>query len=175
MKRLLEKLKAGDEKSLEEFVHLNLSKVFNFCYALLKSREEAEEVCQDVFVKFWDNRDKLDLNLSVDGLLFKIAKNLALNKIRDNQKHKGSLELTDALLTGNSTMEDVLFREMETTLHKAIESLPPRRRLIFELSRFEGLSNREISEKLNISINTVEGQIRKAIKSIHIYTDSISI
>ncbi|MBO3697704.1 RNA polymerase sigma factor [Roseivirga sp. E12] len=175
MKRLLEKLKAGDEKSLDEFVYLNLSKVFNFCYALLKSREEAEEVCQDVFVKFWNNRDKLDLNLSVDGLLFRIAKNLTLNKIRDNQKYKGSLEVTDGLLVGNSTMEDVLFREMEQTLHKAIEALPPKRRLIFELSRFQGLSNREISERLNISINTVEGQIRKAIKSIHIYTDSISI
>lgn len=175
MKRLLEKLKAGDEKSLEEFVHINLSKVFNFCYALLKCREEAEEVCQDVFVKFWENRDKLDLNLSVDGLLFRIAKNLTLNKIRDNQKYKGSLEVSDALLTGNSTMEDVLFHEMEATLQRAIEALPPRRRLIFELSRFEGLSNREISTRLNISINTVEGQIRKAIKAIHIYTDSISI
>ncbi len=175
MRDLLEKLKAGDEKSLEKFVHLNLSKVFNFCYALLKSREEAEEVCQDVFVQFWKNRDKLDLNLSVDGLLFRIAKNLTLNKIRDNKKYKGSIEVSDDLLAGNSTMEDILFREMKKTLHKAIENLPPRRRLIFELSRFEGLSNKQIAARLNISVNTVEGQIRKAIKAIHMYSDSISI
>lgn len=175
MKRLLEKLKSGDEKALEKFLDANLSKVFNFCYALLKSKEEAEEVSQDVFVKFWNNRDKLDLDLSVDGLLFRIAKNLTLNKIRDTQKHKNSVEVSDSLIIGNQTMEDVLFKEMEATLRKAIEGLPPKRKHIFELSRFEGLSNKEISEKLGISVNTVEGQIRKAIKSIHAYTDSISV
>ncbi|OEK04126.1 RNA polymerase sigma-70 factor [Roseivirga misakiensis] len=173
--RLLERVKNGDEKALEKFVHLNLGKVYNFSFSLLKSREEAEEVSQDVFVKFWSNREKLDLNLSVDNLLFRIAKNLTLNKIRDNLKHKNGLELSDDLLIRNSTMEEVLFKEMESTLLKAIEGLPPRRKLIFKMSRLEGLSNKEISEQLNISVNTVEGQIRKAIKTIHAYSDSISI
>lgn len=175
MRRLLEKLKSGDERSLEKFVHLNLPKVFNFSYSLLKSREEAEEVSQDVFIKFWDNREKLDLNLSVDNLLFRIAKNLTLNKIRDNLKHKNREELSDNLLTSNSTMEEVLFREMESTLMTAIEGLPPRRRLIFRMSRLEGYSNKEISRELDISINTVEGQIRKAIKTIHAYSDSVAV
>lgn len=175
MKRLLEKLKSGDEKALEKFVHINLPKVFNFSFSLLKSKEEAEEVSQDVFIKFWDNREKLDLDLSVDHLLFRIAKNLTLNKIRDIQKHKHSLTVSEDLLIGNSTMEDILFKEMETTLLKAIEELPPKRKAIFELSRFKGLSNKEIAQQLNISVNTVEGQIRKAIKTIHSYTDSISV
>ncbi|MFY0594358.1 RNA polymerase sigma-70 factor [Roseivirga sp.] len=175
MKRLLERLKDGDEKALEKFVHLNLPRVYNFSFSLLKSKEEAEEVSQDVFIKFWNNREKLDLNLSVDNLLFRIAKNLTLNKIRDNLKHKNAIELSDDLLTQNSTMEQVLFKEMETTLLRAIEGLPPRRKLIFKMSRLEGFSNKEISEELNISINTVEGQIRKAIKTIHAYSDSISI
>jgi len=174
MKRLLERLKKGDERALEKFVHLNLPKVFNFSYSLLKSREEAEEVSQDVFIKFWNNREKLDLDLSVDNLLFRIAKNLTLNKIRDNLKHKNGAELSENLLVENSTMEEVLFKEMETTLLRAIEGLPPRRKLIFKMSRLEGLTNKEISEELSISINTVEGQIRKAIKTLHAYSDSIS-
>ncbi len=175
MEGLLEKLKSGDEKALEELVYIHIAKVFNFSFSILKSKEEAEEVSQDVFIKLWNSREKLDTALPVDRLLFRIAKNLTLNKIRDNQKHKHGVEVSENLLIGNSTMEDILFKEMETTLLKAIETLPPRRKIIFELSRLQGLSNKEISEKLDISVNTVEGQIRKAIKTIHSYTDSISV
>lgn len=173
MERWLNNLRAGDKKALAYFFDEYYAKVFNFCYSFLRSKEEAEEVTQDVFLKIWNIRGQIDAKRSIDSLLFKIAKNLTLNRIRDNKKLLNMTEVTDSMKIGDSIMEVMLYREMEDILKKGIEELPERRKMIFELSRFEGLSNKEISAKMNISVNTVEGQIRKAIKQLHEHTSNI--
>lgn len=170
MTDLVNALKDGKAWALEELFESYHIKVFNFCYAYLNSKEETEEVVQDVFVKVWTYRDQIKSELSINGLLFKIAKNLTLNKLRDNQR-KQEVSLDNVLRPCNCTEETILFRELERELLKAIETLPPRRKQVFKLSRFNGLSNKEISEQMRISVNTVEGQMRKAIKHLNDYLD----
>ncbi|GHE69615.1 MULTISPECIES: RNA polymerase sigma-70 factor [Roseivirga] len=175
MDKLILRIKKGDERAFESFVDLNLNKVFNFCYSLLESVEDSEEVCQDVFLKFWAIRKQINLDSSPYALLFRIAKNLALNRIRDNQKHMGSLEINESMVSLNTTMETIILKDMEDIIRKAINTLPPKRRTVFMLSRYEGLSNKEIAAKLNISVNTVESQMSKAIKTIHAYANTVSV
>ncbi|WP_323757036.1 RNA polymerase sigma-70 factor [Roseivirga sp.] len=173
MNELAAELKKGSNRALSQFFNENYVKVYNFCYSFLRCKEEAEEVTQDVFVKIWKSREQINVELSLNGLLFKVAKNLTLNRIRDIKKFSDMYEISSNMQTGNTTMEEVLYREMELTLKKGIDDLPNRRKMIFELSRLEGLSNKEIGEQMNISVNTVEGQIRKAIKQLHSYTTSL--
>ncbi len=171
MTDLVTALKNGNAWALEALFESYHVKVFNFCYSYLGSKEETEEIVQDVFVKLWTYRDQIKSELSINGLIFKIAKNLTLNKIRDNAKLRSEIGIEHLTTGTNYTEESIFFKELEQELMKAIETLPPKRKEVFKLSRFNGLSNKEISEQMNISVNTVEGQMRKAIKYLHDYLD----
>ena len=142
----------------------------------LNSREEAEEVVQDVFCKIWQNRHKLDEKYSLNGYIFRITKNLVLNKLRKRVNEPASyVSISKCNIYQNKTENDILLHEMERLLEEAIEALPPKRQLIFKLSRQKGLSNQEIADHLDISINTVEGQMRKAIKYLRSYIEIINL
>lgn len=171
MTDLVAALKDGNDWALEALFESHHVKVFNFCYSYLGSKEEAEEMVQDVFVRVWTYRSQIKSELSINGLIFKIAKNLTLNKIRDNARHNNEISLDNLTSGTNYTEQTVLLKELEQELMKVIDTLPPRRKEVFILSRFKGLSNKEISEQMNISVNTVEGQIRKAIKHLQDHLD----
>ncbi len=142
----------------------------------LNSREEAEEVVQDVFCKIWQNRHKLDERYSLNGYIFRITKNQVLNKLRKRVHEPSSfVSINKCNIHQNKTENDILLHEMEQLLEEAIEALPPKRQLIFKLSRQKGLSNQEIADHLDISVNTVEGQMRKAIKYLRSYIEIINL
>ncbi len=173
---LLPRIQQGDIKAFEQLYDLYKVQVFNFCYTILKSKADAQEVVQDTFLKVWHSRDQFQQIISFNGFLYRIAKNNTLNKIRlkvgQPQKYD---ELREDFSTLNQTENEVLFHEMKEILDTAIEALPPKRQEIFRLSREEGLSHEEISQRLNISVNTVKGQMRKALAFIKSYKEWISI
>ena len=142
----------------------------------LTTRVEAEEVVQDVFVKIWKNRDKINLELSVEGYVFRITKNELLNKIKKKVLHTESLDVhSESLLFNNCTENQVFLNEMKAVLSEAMAALPEKRQEIFRLSREKGYSNKEIAEELNISINTVESQIKKSIKYLRSYIEYLPV
>lgn len=173
---LLRNIKKGDTGSFNKLYDLYSVRLLNFSLLYLDSKEEAEEVVQDVFCKIWENRHKLDEKYSLNGYIFRITKNLVLNKLRKRiNEPSGYVSIGSCGIHHNKTENDILFNEMEQLLEDAIEALPPRRQLIFKLSRQKGLSNQEIADYLNISVNTVEGQIRKAIKYLRTYIKIVSL
>jgi len=134
-------------------------KILNFSQTYTHSTEDAEEVVQDTFLKIWENREKLDESISINGYIFRIAKNLTLNKLRKKVMEPAHFfPIEDNSAVRNQTEEDVMLDEMQQLLVKAIEALPPKRQQIFRLSRIDGLANKEIAKKLKISENTVEGK-----------------
>lgn len=160
----------------DQIYNLYAIKVFNFAKRYLHSDQDAQEIVQDVFLKLWETRTKLDLNQSFNGYLFRITKNAALNKIRKRVGEPDTyLSVRDDISSLNLTEQDVLLDEMKDLLETAIDGLPPKRQEIFRLSRHECLSNKEIAERLDISINTVEGQMRKAIKYLRSYVEWVSM
>ncbi|MDN5200673.1 RNA polymerase sigma-70 factor [Fulvivirgaceae bacterium BMA10] len=174
--KVLRGLRRGSLNAFNEIYEQYAVKLFNFSMLYLKSREEAEEIVQDVFVKIWQNREKINEELSFNGYIFRIAKNCVLNKLRKKINEPDSFVSVNQCLVGqNQTENEVLFRDMEGLLEEAIEGLPVQRQLIFRMSRQNGLSNKEIAEQLDISVNTVEGQIRKAINYLRNYIDILPI
>jgi RNA polymerase sigma-70 factor, ECF subfamily len=165
-KNLLLAIKYDDPDAFKKIYLRYHLKVYYFAYRFFKNKEEAEEVVQEVFIRIWNNRKLLNENLSFNSYLFTIAKNYIFNQKRNNLNHQAFINFLIPFCseTENSTEEAVISNDLEKHLQKAIENLPPQRKLIFKKSREEGLTYPQIASELKISERTVESQIRLAIK-----------
>ena len=157
----------NNEKAFEKLFHHYYGNLCLFASRILKNDDAAEEVVQDFFVKLWEKRKQITIETSVKSYLFRSVKNLCLNFIQHN---KIKLRYAQTILskTSNNQTDDYNFTEINLAekIEESIQSLPAKRREIFRLSRKEGLKYREIAEKLNISIKTVETQMGLAIKTL---------
>ena len=164
-KRWVIRLKAGDNLAFERLFNKYNQKLFNFSYRLLRSKQEAEEIVQNTFLKIWENRFTLDENYSFSAYLFRITQNRILNEFRSriNQHYYREYLMEYAENMDNTVEKEIDFSELNKIIKMLISQLPERRKQIFLLSRNDGLTYREIADKLNISENTVDTQIRKAL------------
>lgn len=145
------------------------SKLSIFACSVLKSKELAEEVVETVFIKLWSNRGRVAQIENLTVYLYKAVKNSALNELK-----KTSTELPTDFSTIDdywpagsiSPLEELILSEMMQSMNVAIESLPPRCRMIFKLIREDGLKYKEVAEILNLSINTIDNQMAIAVKRI---------
>jgi len=167
-KTLVKALKNGDKVAFEKIFHIYHKQLYFFCYSFLHQKEDAENITQDVFVKLWTKRASLDCEKSFSGFLFTMTKNLALNYIRKtiHQQIFVNQLLNNGLEDYCQTDKQVSLNEVKRTLNNLISQLPPKRKKIFLLSREEGLLHKEISERLGVSVHTVESQVSKALKFI---------
>jgi RNA polymerase sigma-70 factor (ECF subfamily) len=138
---------------------------YNFSRLYLKDAKDAEEVVQEVFIRIWESRAMLQENESLKGLLFIITRNLIFNQHR---KRLNETACKMAILAGMEQSYDIE-KEIEANnlsehIDRMIEGLPPRRKEIFNLSRKENKSYKEIALLLNISEKTVENQIAESLK-----------
>lgn len=167
-KTLVKALKNGDKVAFEKIFRMYHKQLYFFCYSFLNQKEDAENLTQDVFVKLWVNRASLDCEKSFSGFLFTMTKNLALNHIRKTIHQQ---IFVNQLLSNKpedccQTEKQVSFNEAKNILNNLIHRLPTKRKEIFLLSREKGLSHKEISKRLGVSVHTVESQISKALKFI---------
>jgi RNA polymerase sigma-70 factor (family 1) len=135
----------------------------NYLYYLGSDIEIAEDLAQDVFMKLWENKDKVN-DITVKPLLFKIAKNLYINSYkRKNLDIKFINTKTDAI--ENESPQYILeFKEFDQRLQQAISNLPDQCRTFFLLNRIDDLKYQEIAKNFGISVKAVEKQISKALK-----------
>ena len=166
-KELILQLRKGKVKAFDALFQKYSPKLYSFVLSYTGSIEEAEDITQEVFFRVWQNRDKLDPDLSFNAYIIVIARNLVLNLFRkktQNSKY-ASYSKHRSTLT-NQTEDYIVFSELQHHSHLSMEKLPTRCKQIFMLSRQQGLSVKEISEQLNVSPSTVENQINKALKLI---------
>lgn len=147
-------------------------KVFTFVLSLVKSKANAQDITQNIFMKLWKNRKKLEHIKSMDDYLFILSKNACMDYFRKaSRKKEISTDVLDEFLLSRivSSPEKRIdaISDIEELRH-VIESLPSKRRDIFIMSRFDGLSNDEIASILGVSKKTVENQISLATKKIKI-------
>lgn len=164
-KELLKKLRGGDSFAFEVLFYKYRNKVKGFAVKIIPSKIDFEEIVQEVFVKVWINKESINPEKDFQSYLFSIAKNLILDHLKSAVNRKlyfiGEHFQQDLLI--DDSPESLLIDDAEEKLQKLIMEIPERRREIFLLSRFEGLSYKQIAEKLNISENTVDSQIRNAL------------
>lgn len=161
-------MKAGNSYAFEKLYFRYCKKLYNFVFSICKNREDTEGIVQFVFMKVWEKRTEIDTELSFSGYIFRIAKNSLLNNIKKKINERVYL---DYLLShpedfSNSVEKNINYLELNLEIDRLINNIPEKRRKIFLLSRMEGLTYREIAEKLNISVNTVNTQISKSLEEL---------
>lgn len=165
----IEGIRSGNIKAFERLFNLYYLRVKNFTLGIVKNKDDAEEIAQNVFLKLWMNRQTLSEHLSINSYIFTITQNEVYDLFREQHY---SLQYRESLTqTIDSEIKDEIeaeynVKEIKDIVAKTIESMPEQRRLVFKLSREHFLSNDEIAEKLNLSKRTVEKHISLALASI---------
>jgi RNA polymerase sigma-70 factor, ECF subfamily len=172
---LIESIKNGDKKAFGFLFSKYYSSLWKYARNLVKNDATAEDLVMDLFVKFWETAPKLNFTSSLSGYLFKSLHNHCINYLtRDhikfpdlNQEVIRNLEVTIPDDKSDDLLEGITNDELFNKIEVAVAKLPEACQRIFIMSRFEDLSHDEISNRLNISKNTIKVQICRALHKIH--------
>lgn len=160
-----------NETAFSELYVRYKDKLHYFCLSLLKSEEETNDIVQEIFIRLWESRIFINPDLSFSSFLYTIARNRILNYFRDmdiDAKAK-------SILAQNKPVEEdviesnLIYTEYQNILKEAIEQLSPQRKKIFNMSRMDNLTHKEIAEQLGISVNTVQEHISESLRFIKTY------
>src|SRR5699024_9908354 len=156
----------NSEDAFEQVFKEKLKALHAYAFTFVQDSDVAEDMVQSAFIKFWERSKKMHIHTSVTSYLYKAVYNNSLNHLKHQKvknkhahyirsKHKSLKSTTEEQMKGN---------EIQTKITEALKELPEGCRTIFQMSRFEALKYREIAEKLDISVKTVENQMGKALK-----------
>ena len=154
----------------EEAISLMYDKYFQFlakvAFRILRDEAKTQDIVQNVFIDIWKKREGLEVKSSFRQYLRKAAVNKSLNILRSDKKERDEHYVIEDIQVAELGDQSSILEteELKQKINEAIESLPERCRLIFSLSRFESMTYKEIAEKLEISVKTVENQMTKALK-----------
>jgi RNA polymerase sigma-70 factor (ECF subfamily) len=172
-KEIVVRFISGSEQAYEVIFNRTKGKLKGFLKKALPKDEDAESVMQDIYLKLWTARKFIQPDKNFETYLFAIARNLLIDLMRKRLHKQRYLEelcrtLQEDQTNNLDTKAVVEYSELEKMIIKLIDQLPEKRREIFRLNRLEGLTYKEIAEKLHISENTVDSQMRKALAYFHI-------
>lgn len=167
-KELVEQFKLGNEMAFELIFHRSKGKLKGFLKNVLPHGEDKESILQEIYLKLWSNRKSIKADKNFETYLFAIARNMVIDVMRKRfHKQKYLEDLYCQLKEGQENSLDTLARveysELEKKVFELIGKLPEKRQIIFKLNRIDGLTYKEIADKLEISENTVDSQMRKAL------------
>ena len=167
-KALLLGLQRGDELSFATLYNKYSPAVYLNVIKLVKEREVALDVVQDLFLNIWNNRQAIDINRPFRPYIFCIAKNLVIDFFRKAARNKRTIdELNASMPTCDEHAEKlVLGQETARLLRQSIHNLPSQQRRIFTLCRIDGRSYEEVAEILQLSIATIGNQLSRATKKV---------
>lgn len=164
-KQLIKLLKEGEKEAFSLLYKQYWDQVYRFCQLYLNSKERVEDAVQEVFIKVWESRDFIREDDNFKGLLFIITRNLIFNQYRKNLNESFyKMTVLSAMETSYDIEDEIVACDLSEYIDQLIAELPEKRQEIFNLSRKEHKSYKEIALLLNISEKTVENQISKALK-----------
>lgn len=161
-------LKSGEARAFDQLFKHYSKRLYYFSLGYLKSKEEAEEIVQDVFFKIWQNRETLKPELSFKAYIFKIAYRRIVErfeKVSHDQAYKHELVST-TLDYDDNLDERTDYHSLLELVDTMVENLPPRQKEVFIKRKKEGLSVKEVGELLDIAPKTVENHLNEALKTI---------
>ncbi len=174
---LVLRLTQGDEQAFCELYARYKNRLIYFACAYLKSHDYAEDIFQDTFTAIWQSRQFINPNASFSTYLYTIVRNRILNQLR-SLKTKDELKqliFSQAIDADNTTEHELTTNELNRLLAAALAKLTPRQREIFEMSRQQQLSHKEIAKQLNISVNTVQEHISTSLHQLRTYLENHNI
>jgi RNA polymerase sigma-70 factor (ECF subfamily) len=159
-------LKSGDEAVFAEIYNRYKAVLYLHAYRMIQNREDALDVVQELFAAVWTNRETLIIKTSLSAYLYGAVRNRILDVIAHHKIISRYADTLQDFLDLGEFVTDNQIREKELTaiIETEISLMPPKMREVFELSRQQDLSHKEIAMRLNISDKTVKKQVGKAIK-----------
>lgn len=159
-------IRRKDGKVFEAYYKENYRLFFLASCKYLRDPVIAEEVVNDVFIRIWEDALTIDIQTSLKFYIYRAVVNQSLNQLdKDKRERLRRAELKEEL--GAEEWEEMEDNELKIKFYKAIDGLPDQCRRVFKLSRFEGLKQQEIADRLGISIKTVKNHITRAMKDLH--------
>jgi RNA polymerase sigma-70 factor, ECF subfamily len=163
---IIRRIRQGDVGQFESLFRSSYVSLVRYAKTLIKDQDSAEEIVQDLFFRLWKDREKLQIESSLNGYLYKAVHNRCLHNIEHtrvvtryvNEMSAGPSE------TAESPTDILHYKELQAKIALILERLPERCGKIFCMNRFEGLKYTEIAEKLSVSIKTVEANMGRALK-----------
>jgi RNA polymerase sigma-70 factor, ECF subfamily len=165
---LVQRLKENDKPAFELIFNKFSKKLYYFTLSYVHSKTETEEIIQNVFVALWENRDMLSEAFPIQNYLYRVT----INHIYNYYKHQlvRRRYVNNMILEGtdedHEALQGILTNDLGEIVNKIVGELPLRQRVIFRLSRTDGLCHAEIAQRLGLSVRSVENQIYRALKYI---------
>jgi RNA polymerase sigma-70 factor (ECF subfamily) len=167
-KELMREIKADNMLAFDTLYNRYSKKVYQFGEAILRSQGESENLMQDVFLKLWENRHQVQKDSSVKYYLFTTTYNSAISIIRKKAREAEYMDYLKSIQVVDPGPVDteLEYKELSEKLEEAIGRLPGRQREVYVLHKIKGLKYGEIAEQLNISVNTVENHMARALRAV---------
>jgi RNA polymerase sigma-70 factor (family 1) len=170
LQNLVHRIASDDPIAYKELFLLYQPRLVNFSCSIIHTREPAEEIVSDIFLKIWVNRKNLHEILNLHLYLYISTKNASINYVLQ-QKKKKYFSLDETIVELRSIYYDpeelMITAEMLKRIQQAIQQLPPKCRLIFKLVKEDSLKYKEVAELLHLSVKTVEAQMTIALRKMH--------
>jgi RNA polymerase sigma-70 factor, ECF subfamily len=163
---IIRRIREGDISQFESLFRTSYASLVKYAKTLIKDHDTAEEIVQDLFFRLWQNKEKIKIESSLNGYLFRSVHNSCLHYIEHMkvvERHEQEMSFVQDDGT-ESPAEILQYKELQAKIARTIEKLPERCGQIFCMNRFDGLKYSEIAEKLEVSIKTVEANMGKALK-----------
>lgn len=174
-RELVRRLGEGDGSALKRLLRLHWEGIVRYTLHIVEGRDQAEDVAQEAFVRLWTHRDRWRRTDTVRPVLYRIARNLALNEARRSGTFQRWVR---RIRSGRSPadpsptpIQDAVSADLDALMRQAVETLPERRREIFVLVRFHRMTHHEAGEVLGISAQTVANQMTRALADLHAVLD----
>ena len=165
-REITEGIKEGNMLAYKQLFLKYYVPVRRFLTVILSDFEMAQDVAQDIFLKVWLNRDGLSEEKSIKSLVYTMARNAAINNLKQTGAKKvGDIE--DYVITSSETTDKVEADSLQSYLLFRIAQMPEKRRKIFMMSRYDCMKNKDIATQLGISVRTVEKHIELALKDLN--------
>ncbi len=167
---LVERLRKGDVHAFDQVYTKYASKLYAFSYKYLRSKEEAEELVQSVFLKVWENQQNLKKDTSFKSFLFTIAYHEICNQFRQRSYLR---KFVQSSLVAEREASDEPEGEIDAAflmeqVNRILTKLPEKQKIIFNKSRQEGKSSKDIAAEMGLSVGTVDNYISESLKFIRI-------
>lgn len=167
MQSLLHRIQyENDETAFEGFYRSQVFRLFQFAFAFVRNKELAEEIVNDVFLKLWQNRSRIDRIDNVSVYLYVAVKNTASNYLKRGMGTPHAEPAVDHFYLSPDPEQLLVTGELRRKIEQSIDRLPPRCKLIFKLVKEDGLSCAEVAAILDISYKTVTTQLTIALKKL---------